>query len=51
MDTKSREKLVEIRQDSTKWQELLRMELEASREQGCLDMGTHIIAVVEKLVN
>ena len=45
------EKLVEIRQDSTKWQELLRMELEASREQGCLDMGTHIIAVVEKLVN
>lgn len=45
------EKLLEIRQDSTKWQELLRMELEASREQGCLDMGTHIIAVVEKLVN
>ena len=45
------EKLVEIRQDSAKWQELLRMELEASREQGCLDMGTHIIAVVEKLVN
>lgn len=45
------EKLLEIRQDSTKWQELLRMELEASREKGCLDMGTHIIAVVEKLVN
>lgn len=44
-------RLVEIRQDSTKWQELLKMELEASREQGCLDMGTHIIAVVEKLVN
>jgi len=42
------ERLVEIRQDSQKWQELLRMELEASREAGCLDMGTHLIAVVEK---
>lgn len=45
------ERLVEIRQDSTKWQELLRMELEASKESGCLDMGTHIIAVVEKLLH
>lgn len=45
------ERLVEIRQDIEKWQELLGMELEASREKGCLDMGTHLIAVVEKLVN
>jgi SAM-dependent methyltransferase len=42
------ERLVEIRQDAAKWQELLRMELEASQESGCLDMGTHIIAVIEK---
>lgn len=34
-----------IRQDNTTWQEVLRMEIEASREPGCLDMGTHIIAV------
>lgn len=45
------ERLVEIRQDAAKWQELLRMELEASRESGCLDMGTHIIGVIEKLLN
>ena len=37
-----------IRSDETKWQELLRMELEASAEAGCLDMGTSIIAVTEK---
>ncbi|MDY6902630.1 MAG: class I SAM-dependent methyltransferase [Cyanobacteriota bacterium] len=42
------ERLVEIRQDNQKWQELLRMELEASRKPGCLDMGTHLVAVVEK---
>ncbi|MEA5596258.1 class I SAM-dependent methyltransferase [Rivularia sp. UHCC 0363] len=42
------ERLLEIRQDTTKWQDLLLMELEASREQGCSDMGTHIIAIVEK---
>jgi SAM-dependent methyltransferase len=45
------ERLVEIRQDAAKWQELLRMELEASREKGCLDMGTHLIAIIEKLLN
>lgn len=37
-----------IRSDETKWQELLQMELEASAEKGCLDMGTAIIAVTEK---
>jgi hypothetical protein len=30
------------------WDELLRMELEATREEGCLDMGTHIIVVATK---
>lgn len=33
---------------SETWRELLRMELEASRQPGCLDMGTHIILVGAK---
>lgn len=37
-----------IRQDPVKWAELLRMELEASAEPGCLDLGTHLIFVVER---
>ena len=43
------EKLKSIRADPVRWEELLRMELEACRETGCLDMGTHLIAVIEKL--
>ncbi len=42
--------LKSIRQDQTRWQELLRMELEASAEQGALDMGTHLIAIVRRLI-
>ena len=45
------EKLLEVRQDAAKWHKLLKMELEASREQGCLDLGTHIIAVAKKYTN
>jgi len=44
------EKLQEIRSDAARWNELLRMELEACRQPGCLDMGTHLIAVVETVV-
>ena len=40
--------LKEIRNDEEKWNELLRMELEASATPGCLDMGTHLIAVTQK---
>ena len=40
--------LKEIRNDPDKWNELLRMELEACAEEGCLDMGLHIIAVAQK---
>ena len=40
--------LQEIRSDDEKWQELLRMELEACAERDSLNMGTHIIGVVEK---
>lgn len=34
--------------DSAVWQELLRMELEACAQEGCLDMGTHILLAGEK---
>ena len=42
------EMLKEIRTDAEKWDELLRMELEACADDGCLNMGTHLIAVVKK---
>ena len=42
------EKLKEIRDDAEKWKELLRIELEACAEDGCLNMGTHIIVVAQK---
>jgi SAM-dependent methyltransferase len=41
--------LCEVQQDTARWEELLRMELEACVEPGCLDMGTHIIAVGRKV--
>jgi 2-polyprenyl-3-methyl-5-hydroxy-6-metoxy-1,4-benzoquinol methylase len=37
-----------VQEDLQQWQELLRMELEACREEGCLDTGTHIILVGKK---
>ena len=40
--------LMEIKGDDHRWQEILEMELEACREPGCLDMGTHLIAVCRK---
>jgi SAM-dependent methyltransferase len=40
--------LKEIRSDSEKWNELLRMELAACADDGCLGMGTHLIAVAAK---
>lgn len=42
------EALTDVRQDSVKWQALLGVELLASAEAGCLDMGSHMIAVAEK---
>ena len=42
------EMLMGIRNDAERWNELLRMELEACVEDGCLDMGMHIIAVARK---
>lgn len=42
------EMLKEIRNDAEKWNELLRMELEACADEGCLNMGMHLIAVARK---
>ena len=42
------EMLAGIKNDPERWNELLRMELEACAEDGCLDMGLHLIAVVRK---
>lgn len=42
------ELLPRIRTDPEQWAELLRMELEACASPGCLDMGTHLIAVAKK---
>ena len=38
----------ELRADAEKWNELLRMEIEACATPGCVDMGTHLIAVGQK---
>lgn len=40
--------LAEIRDDPVKWNELLHHEREACRQPGCLDTGTHMIAVCRK---
>jgi 2-polyprenyl-3-methyl-5-hydroxy-6-metoxy-1,4-benzoquinol methylase len=40
--------LEQIRKDAEAWNELLRIEVEASAEEGSLNMGTHLIAVVRK---
>jgi ubiquinone/menaquinone biosynthesis C-methylase UbiE len=42
------ELLRSFREDELKWQELLRMELEASAEAESLNLGTHLISVVRK---
>jgi 2-polyprenyl-3-methyl-5-hydroxy-6-metoxy-1,4-benzoquinol methylase len=42
------EELKEIRKDAARWNELLRMEMDACTDEGCLGMGTHLIAVVKK---
>jgi SAM-dependent methyltransferase len=43
------EELLEpLQKDEAIWQHLLEMEIEACREPGCVDMGTHLIAVCRK---
>jgi len=42
------EKLREVSEDSETWRHMMELELEACREPGCLDMGTHLVAVCRK---
>lgn len=42
--------LSELAEESPKWLHLIEMEVEACQEPGCLDMGTHIIAICRKPV-
>jgi ubiquinone/menaquinone biosynthesis C-methylase UbiE len=42
------EDLLKQEDGSGGWKELVRMEIEASAQEGCLDMGTHIIVVGRK---
>jgi SAM-dependent methyltransferase len=42
------ERLNEIRADAALWNELLEIELEACRQSGSLDVGSHLVAVVAK---
>ncbi len=44
------EHLEAIREERDTWQHLLEMEIEACREPGCVDMGTHLIALCRKPV-
>ncbi|MCC7053218.1 MAG: methyltransferase domain-containing protein [Gemmatimonadaceae bacterium] len=37
-----------IRADARRWDELLAMEVEATRQAGCLDAGSHILAVIRR---
>jgi len=40
--------LAELHEEDPTWTRLIEMEIEACREPGCLDMGTHLIAVCRK---
>lgn len=40
--------LADIRANESKWSELLQIELQSCAEPGCLDMGTHMIAITRK---
>lgn len=42
------EELAAVRQDAAKWAELLRMEVDASADPGCVGMGTHLIFAAQK---
>ena len=42
------EALKKIRGNTEKWNELLRMELDAGADAGCSNLGTHIIAIAQK---
>jgi 2-polyprenyl-3-methyl-5-hydroxy-6-metoxy-1,4-benzoquinol methylase len=41
------DRLSDLKNNSAKWAELLALEVEACRQPGCIDLGTHIIAAGE----
>ena len=43
------DQLKETRDDPEKWKQLLQMELEACADEGCINFGTHMIAVTRKV--
>ena len=45
------ERMDEARKDPAQWEQVLELELEACSQPGCLDMGTHTIAVARKMPN
>ena len=40
--------LAEVSEDDPKWRHLIEMEIEACKEPGCLDLGSHLIAICRK---
>lgn len=48
LSTNLGDRLDAIPEDSDTWRHLIEMELEACQEPGCLDLGTHLIAVCRK---
>ena len=48
LSTRWDDSLAEVKNDPAKWEELLRMELSACCEEGCVGMGDHIIIVGKK---
>jgi len=43
------EPLRELRADEKRWRQLLELEAKACRQPGCLDLGSHLIAVADKV--
>ena len=41
-------RLADIRADAAQWEHLLDLEIQACQQPGCLDMGTHLIAIAKK---
>lgn len=44
-------RLSDIQNDPLKWSELIKMEIRACSETGCLDLGSHLISVAKKQAN
>jgi SAM-dependent methyltransferase len=49
LSTRWQDLLQTIRTDEEKWNELLRLEVEACAQEGCQGMGTHLIGIGQKI--